>query len=94
MPTPHAQYRMHALSSQRALVSYQLVVEPGGTLPEWLRRRIVRNLAHDTLADLRDRVRWARQRGAYTARAASLVSAARGKGYRDAMPTTTAHVSR
>lgn len=82
MPHFVAHYRFRALAAGRFQVAYQLDVEPGGTLPEWLKKLVARNLAHDTLADLRERVRWARAHGLYRARPASLAAIAQRGGYR------------
>lgn len=38
-------------------------------MPDWLKSMIARDLAHNTLSDLRARVHWARTHGAYRERA-------------------------
>lgn len=82
MPRFSAHYRFHALDAQHTRVEYQLDVDPGGTLPDWLKRMIARDLTHDTLADLRARTRWALARGEYQRRAPDLAASARAQGFR------------
>lgn len=81
MPRFVAHYRFQWLESQRTSVEYQIDVDPGGTLPDWLKRIVARDLAHNTLADLRDRVRWARAHGAYRERSRFLELRARADGF-------------
>lgn len=82
MPRFTAYYRFRALDAQHTRVEYQLDVDPGGTLPDWLKRMIARDLTHDTLADLRARTRWAIARGEYERRTPDLAAAARAQGFR------------
>jgi hypothetical protein len=65
-------------------VEYQLEFDPGGALPDWLKTLVVKNLAHDTLDDLRERVGWARARGLYATRVAELARTAQHGGYASA----------
>jgi hypothetical protein len=81
MPTFVAHYRFQTRSDRRTDVEYQLEFDPGGALPAWLKLLVVKNLAHDTLDDLRDRVRWAQQRGLYDERAQALAQHALQSGY-------------
>jgi hypothetical protein len=81
MPVFVAHYRFSARGDGRTEVEYQLEFDPGGALPEWLKLLVVKNLAHDTLDDLRDRVRWAQQRGLYAARVKDLAQHALENGY-------------
>ncbi|HEX5660429.1 MAG TPA: START domain-containing protein [Polyangiales bacterium] len=81
MPVFVAHYRFSARGERRTDVEYQLEFDPGGALPDWLKTLVVKNLAHDTLDDLRDRVRWARQRKLYEERAAMLAEHALQSGY-------------
>lgn len=83
MPRFDAHYRFQAVAPQRTEVEYQIDVDPGGTLPDWLKRVIARDLAHDTLADLRKRVQWAKMRGAYRERMRGLALRARERGFRE-----------
>jgi hypothetical protein len=82
MPRFRAHYRFRALGAQRTEVEYQVDVDPGGTLPDWLKRMIARDLTHDTLADLRKRTDWALARGEYASRRDGLASLARARGFR------------
>ena len=72
MPRMRASYRFRSLGPTRTLVTYQLQVDPGGSLPDWLKRLVARNLPHDTLERLRERAAWAYERGLYRARAEQL----------------------
>jgi hypothetical protein len=90
MPRFAAHYRFAALAAQRTQVEYQIDVDPGGTLPDWLKRVIARDLAHDTLADLRKRVHWARARGVYRERTRDLALRARQNGFREPIFVTGA----
>jgi hypothetical protein len=74
MPVFAAHYRFISRNDRRTDVEYQLEFDPGGALPDWLKTLVVKNLAHDTLDDLLDRVRWAQQQGLYKARAEYLAS--------------------
>jgi hypothetical protein len=82
MPRFAAHYRFRALAGGRTDVEYQIDVDPGGTLPDWLKRLIARDLTHDTLADLRKRTLWALARGEYAARSRGLAASAQAHGFR------------
>jgi hypothetical protein len=82
MPRFQAHYRFRVLAAQRTEVEYQVDVDPGGTLPDWLKRMIARDLSHDTLADLRRRTDWALARGEYASRRDGLASLAQARGFR------------
>ncbi len=84
MPRFRAHYRFRASGRESCLVEYQIDVDPGGTLPEWLKRLVARDLAHNTLDDLRDRVRWAAQRGLYRERAQAIAELAVQSGFQPA----------
>ena len=84
MPRFIAHYRFRPISPTRTEVEYQIDVDPGGTLPDWLKRMVARDLAHDTLADLRTRVRWTSAQGTYRARTKRLELRARADGFGDA----------
>ncbi len=77
-----AHYRFRLLADERCEVEYQIDVDPGGTLPDWLKRLVARDLADDTLDDLRDRVRWAHDRGLYRGRIEALAVLAAANGFR------------
>jgi START domain len=82
MPRFDAHYRFRALAAERTEVEYQIDLDPGGTLPDWLKQMIARDLSHDTLADLRRRTHWARERGVYGERRRALSASARAQGFR------------
>jgi START domain len=82
MPHFVAHYRFTTRTKGQTEVEYQLEFDPGGALPDWLKALVVKNLAHDTLDDLRERVRWAQQRGIYRARSQELAQQAERSGYR------------
>ncbi|HEY6880716.1 MAG TPA: START domain-containing protein [Polyangiales bacterium] len=81
MPAFTAHYRFLTREDLRTDVEYQLEFDPGGALPDWLKALVAKNLAHDTLDDLRDRVRWAQQRGVYARRVHELAERAHASGY-------------
>ncbi len=81
MPVFTAHYRFQARPDRRTDVEYQLEFDPGGALPDWLKSLVVKNLAHDTLDDLRDRVRWAERQHLYSERAEHLAHHALQGGY-------------
>ncbi len=81
MPRFLAHYRFRALAERRTQVEYQIDVDPGGTLPDWLKRVIARDLTHDTLADLRKRTLWALARGEYSTRSRGLAATAQAQGF-------------
>ncbi|MEY4510246.1 MAG: hypothetical protein RLZZ450_2368 [Pseudomonadota bacterium] len=82
MPRFIAHYRFQT-RGERVEVEYQLELDPGGALPDWLKGLVAKQLAHDTLARLRDRVRWARDASTYRVRAQQLEAQAHNSGYRD-----------
>lgn len=98
MPRFRAHYRLRALPARRTSLEYQIEVDPGGTLPDWLKSMIARDLAHDTLADLRTRMRWAEAQGLYRERAQELAAQARALGraesVREAASSTRASTAR
>jgi len=77
MPSMRARYAFRVVGPERVRVSYEVSVDPGGTLPDWLKRLVARDLAHDTLERLRGRTAWARTSGIYRARAGELAAIAR-----------------
>jgi START domain len=76
MPRMRARYTFLAEGSGRVRVSYEVAVDPGGTLPDWLKNLVARDLAHDTLDRLRQRAAWVEQHGTYRARARELAAIA------------------
>lgn len=78
MPSLQASYRFLAKGPRQVEVEYEIEVDPGGTLPDWLKNMVGRDLAHQTLERLRERASWALERGNYTRRAARLQGIARG----------------
>jgi hypothetical protein len=72
MPSMHAAYRFRSLSEREVEVTYDVEVDPGGTLPDWLKTLVSRDLAHDTIARLAARVTWARAQAVYVRRAEEL----------------------
>ncbi len=77
IPSLHASYRFRARADGHVDVEYEIDVDPGGTLPDWLKNVVGRDLAHQTLLKLRERARWATEQGVYAARAAQLREFAR-----------------
>jgi hypothetical protein len=78
IPSMQASYRFVAKGSRQVEVDYEIEVDPGGTLPDWLKNMIGRDLAHQTLERLRERASWALEHGTYARRAARLQEVARG----------------
>jgi hypothetical protein len=76
IPTLDARYVFHKRPDGLVQIEYTIEVDPGGTLPDWLKNMVGRDLAHETLARLRGRAAWAATQGTYAARAASLRSIA------------------
>jgi hypothetical protein len=89
LPRMRAFYRFRELGPRRTDVEYELEIDPGGTLPDWLKALISRNFAHDTLARLRGRVQWAERSGVYGERAAAMASEAAQSGYRTLTASAT-----
>jgi hypothetical protein len=81
IPRMVASYTFEAFSSQKTQVAYQIDLDPGGTLPDWLKTLVARDLAHNTLSRLRERVRWARARDLYRSRAGEIELIARARGF-------------
>jgi hypothetical protein len=78
IPSMQASYRFVAKGPRQVEVEYEIEVDPGGTLPDWLKNMVGRDLAHQTLERLRERASWALQQGSYARRAARLHEIARG----------------
>ena len=57
-------YRLTAVDDQRTRVVYQVLSDPGGSLPRWLARKATRKIPADTIIALRSQVK--RTRGQYT----------------------------
>ncbi|MFT3922971.1 MAG: START domain-containing protein [Myxococcales bacterium] len=87
IPSMVASYRFDVLSEARTRVEYRIELDAGGTLPDWLKAMVAKDLAHNTLARLRDRVRWASERKLYATRARELEQAARQLGFGAAVET-------
>jgi hypothetical protein len=81
--------RSLAGSSGMTAVDYELEIDPGGTLPDWLKALISKNFAHDTLDRLRERLKWAEEGGVYRERAAAMAAEAEQSGYRARTATAT-----
>lgn len=81
MPMMRAHYKFRVLDENRVEVEYQLEVDPGGSLPAWLKRLVSKNLAHDTLGRLRARTGVARARDLYRTRVAELKGLATRSGF-------------
>jgi hypothetical protein len=77
IPSMQATYRFSAKGPRHVEVEYEIDVDPGGTLPDWVKNMVGRDLAHQTLHKLRERARWASEGGLYTQRAAQLQRIAR-----------------
>ncbi len=88
LPKMVASYRFRQLGPRRTTVEYELEIDPGGTLPDWLKQLISKNFAHDTLDRLRDRVRWAEREGVYQLRAGQLEAAAARRGFQAQVATS------
>lgn len=82
MPHMRASYRFRPIDAGRTEVQYELEVDTGGALPDWLKALVSRNLAHDTLSRLRGRAAWAKERALYLQRADELRIAATLRGDR------------
>jgi hypothetical protein len=78
MPSMQARYTFVAKGPRQVHVEYEIEVDPGGTLPDWLKNMVGRDLAHQTLERLRERAGWALEHGTYARRAAKLQQVARG----------------
>ncbi|HEX6243484.1 MAG TPA: hypothetical protein VFZ61_21375, partial [Polyangiales bacterium] len=76
IPTLDARYVFHKRPDGLVQIEYTIEVDPGGTLPDWVKNMVGRDLAHETLARLRGRAEWALAQGTYTTRAATLRSIA------------------
>jgi hypothetical protein len=89
LPRMIAHYRFREVGPGQTSVEYELEIDPGGTLPDWLKSLISKNFAHDTLDRLRDRVQWAERGGVYEERAAAMAVSAQRGGYRALTATAT-----
>lgn len=76
MPQMRARYSFAVEGPRRVRVSYEVAVDPGGTLPDWLKNLVARDLAHDTLDRLRSRAQWAEETATYRVRARELAALA------------------
>jgi hypothetical protein len=56
MPKLVGFYKLWQLAPDRTKVVYQVEADPGGSLPTWLAKSVVRDLPYNTLASLRKRV--------------------------------------
>jgi hypothetical protein len=72
IPALDARYAFHLRSDGKVEVEYMIEVDPGGTLPDWVKNLVGRDLAHETLGRLRTRSAWARTHGTYDTRALRL----------------------
>lgn len=73
--------RFRVIDGKRTAVQYVVDADLGGALPDWLKQMIARDQAHNTLRDLRQRVRWTQRRGPYGLRAGQLKSEALLAGF-------------
>jgi START domain len=72
IPALDARYAFHLRDDGKLDIEYMIEVDPGGTLPDWVKNLVGRDLAHETLSRLRARSAWARTHGTYSARALHL----------------------
>jgi hypothetical protein len=72
IPALDARYTLRQLAGGQLEIEYMIEVDPGGTLPDWLKNMVARDLAHDTIQRLRERSEWAAARSAYAARSIRL----------------------
>jgi hypothetical protein len=72
IPALDARYALHQRDNGELEIEYMIEVDPGGTLPDWLKNLVGRDLAHDTLQRLRQRTEWAVARRTYVERSARL----------------------
>jgi len=72
IPALDARYVFHKRADGAVEVEYMIELDPGGTLPDWVKNLVGRDLAHETLSRLRKRAEWAVAQGTYVARAAHL----------------------
>lgn len=72
IPALDARYVFHKRADGQLEVEYMIEVDPGGTLPDWVKNIVGRDLAYETLNRLRKRSEWARTQGTYAARALRL----------------------
>ena len=56
MPRLVGFYKLVDLGNNKTRVTYQVEAHPGGSLPRWVAKRVVRDLPYETLSRLRDRV--------------------------------------
>lgn len=56
MPRLTGFYKLVDLGNQKTRVTYQVEADPGGSLPRWVAKRVVRDLPYETLSRLRDRL--------------------------------------
>jgi hypothetical protein len=72
IPALDARYAFRLRNDGKVEVEYMIEVDPGGTLPDWVKNLVGRDLAHETLSRLRARSAWARTHGTYETRAVRL----------------------
>lgn len=56
MPKLVGFYKLNKLKDGRTKVVYQVEADVGGSLPDWLVKRVVKEMPYETLSHLRDRV--------------------------------------
>lgn len=56
MPRLVGFYKLVDVGNNKTRVTYQVEADPGGSLPRWVAKRVVRDLPYETLSRLRDRV--------------------------------------
>lgn len=56
MPRLTGFYKLVWLGDKKTKITYQVEADPGGSLPRWVAKRVVRDLPFETLSRLRDRV--------------------------------------
>ena len=56
MPRLTGFYKLVRLGDKKTRITYQVEADPGGSLPTWVAKRVVRDLPYETLSRLRDRV--------------------------------------
>jgi hypothetical protein len=68
VPVLDARYVLHQREDGRVNIEYAIEADPGGTLPDWVKNLVGRDLAHDTLQRLRERSHWAEANHTYALR--------------------------
>jgi hypothetical protein len=81
IPYLRAFYHFRALNEEATQVEYEIEIDPGGTLPGWLKTMVSRDFARQTLSALRDRVLWSERNGVYDRRAEQLRDEAERSGF-------------